>query len=83
MEPTPPPVDPIVAARTPLEALLDLLKVCFLPESLSINYSFFFQDIFPDNLFGAAVDMNVLGLIAFSVAVGCILPRIGKAGRRN
>jgi len=37
--------------------------------------------LFPDNIFGAAVELNVLGLIVFSLAFGIALITIGEKGR--
>lgn len=39
------------------------------------------RGMFPDNLLRAGVDMNVLGLIVFSVALGAVLSTMGERGR--
>ncbi|MCF6227222.1 MAG: dicarboxylate/amino acid:cation symporter, partial [Planctomycetes bacterium] len=39
------------------------------------------KGMFPQNLVGAAADMNVLGLIVFSIVLGGVLSTMGKAGK--
>ncbi|MBX3459445.1 MAG: dicarboxylate/amino acid:cation symporter [Planctomycetes bacterium] len=39
------------------------------------------RGMFPDNLVRAGVEMNVLGLIVFSIALGAILSTMGERGR--
>ena len=39
------------------------------------------RGMFPSNLFEAAVNMNVLGLIVFSVVLGAVLSTMGERGR--
>lgn len=39
------------------------------------------RGMFPDNLLRAGVEMNVLGLIVFSVALGAVLSTMGERGR--
>ena len=48
--------------RTPLEALLDVVR-----------------NMFPDNVAAAAVDMNILGIITFSLFFGLCLSAVGEA----
>ena len=37
-----------------------------------------FKDLVPDNLFAAAANAQILGLIVFSLVVGFVLPRLGE-----
>lgn len=37
--------------------------------------------LFPENLISAAVEFNILGLIAFSIALGIVLGSIGEVGK--
>ncbi|MEE9312759.1 MAG: dicarboxylate/amino acid:cation symporter [Planctomycetota bacterium] len=39
------------------------------------------KGMFPQNLVGAAANMNVLGLIVFSIVLGGVLSTMGKAGK--
>ncbi|MCA8914282.1 MAG: dicarboxylate/amino acid:cation symporter [Planctomycetes bacterium] len=74
-------VQPGVTGSAIPEAAADLPQSLQAPKGALVSLLEVVKGMFPSNLFDAAANMNVLGLIVFSIVLGAVLSTMGERGR--